>query len=29
MRATYPKDLTEVAGGLRNYIIVADRAATG
>ena len=27
VRATYSKDLTEVAGGLRNYIIVADRAA--
>ena len=27
VRATYAKDLTEVAGGLRNYIIVADRAA--
>ena len=26
VRATYSKDLTEVAGGLRNYIIVADRA---
>ncbi len=24
VRATYAKDLTEVAGGLRNYIIVAD-----
>jgi hypothetical protein len=24
--ATYSKDLTEVAGGLRNYIIVAERA---
>ncbi|HKP10484.1 MAG TPA: HD domain-containing phosphohydrolase [Blastocatellia bacterium] len=28
VRATYSKDLTEVAGGLRNYIIVADRAAS-
>jgi hypothetical protein len=28
VRATYSKDLTEVAGGLRNYIIVADRATT-
>jgi hypothetical protein len=27
VRATYSKDLTEVAGGLRNYIIVADRPA--
>jgi hypothetical protein len=26
VRATYCKDLTEVAGGLRNYIIVADKA---
>lgn len=25
VRATYSKDLTEVAGGLRNYIIIADR----
>jgi HD domain len=24
VRATYSKDLTEVAGGLRNYIIIAD-----
>lgn len=29
VRATYSKDLTEVAGGLRNYIIVADRRAAG
>ncbi|MEN3332826.1 MAG: hypothetical protein V7641_2191 [Blastocatellia bacterium] len=29
VRATYSKDLTEVAGGLRNYIIVAERAAAG
>ena len=29
VRATYSKDLTEVAGGLRNYIIVANRAAAG
>jgi HD domain len=29
VRATYSKDLTEVAGGLRNYIIIADRAAAG
>jgi hypothetical protein len=28
VRATYSKDLTEVVGGLRNYIIVAERAAT-
>jgi hypothetical protein len=28
VRATYSKDLTEVAGGLRNYIIVADRATS-
>ena len=28
VRATYSKDLTEVAGGLRNYIIVAEKAAT-
>ncbi|HJQ23317.1 MAG TPA: HD domain-containing phosphohydrolase [Blastocatellia bacterium] len=28
VRATYSKDLTEVSGGLRNYIIVADRAAS-
>ncbi len=27
VRATYSKDLTEVVGGLRNYIIVAERAA--
>jgi ribosomal protein L12E/L44/L45/RPP1/RPP2 len=26
VRATYSKDLTEVAGGLRSYIIVADKA---
>jgi hypothetical protein len=26
VRATYSKDLTEVAGGLRNYIIVAERS---
>jgi len=26
VRATYSKDLTEVAGGLRNYVIVAERA---
>ncbi|HET9529423.1 MAG TPA: hypothetical protein VFQ92_03675, partial [Blastocatellia bacterium] len=26
VRATYSKDLTEVTGGLRNYIIVAERA---
>lgn len=25
VRATYSKDLTEVAGGLRNYVIVAER----
>jgi hypothetical protein len=29
VRATYSKDLTEVAGGLRNYIIVADRTTAG
>jgi hypothetical protein len=27
VRATYSKDLTEVVGGLRNYIIVAERTA--
>jgi hypothetical protein len=27
LRATYSKDLTEVVGGLRNYIIIADSAA--
>jgi hypothetical protein len=27
IRATYSKDLTEVVGGLRNYIIVAEKAA--
>jgi hypothetical protein len=27
VRATYSKDVTEVAGGLRNYIIVADKAS--
>jgi HD domain len=27
VRATYSKDLTEVAGGLRNFIIIADRTA--
>lgn len=27
IRATYSKDLTEVVGGLRNYIIVAERTA--
>lgn len=27
VRATYSKDLTEVVGGLRNYIIVAERSA--
>lgn len=26
VRATYSKDLTEIAGGLRNYVIVAERA---
>jgi hypothetical protein len=26
VRATYSKDLTEVAGGLRNYIIIAEKA---
>ncbi len=26
VRATYSKDLTEVTGGLHNYIIIADRA---
>jgi hypothetical protein len=27
VRATYSKDVTEVAGGLRNYIIVAEKAS--
>ena len=29
VKATYSKDVTEVAGGLRNYIIVGERAPTG
>jgi hypothetical protein len=29
VRATYSKDLTEVVGGLRSYIIVADRSTAG
>ena len=28
VKATYSKDVTEVAGGLRSYIIVAERAST-
>jgi hypothetical protein len=28
VRATYSKDLTEVAGGLRSYIIIAERASS-
>jgi hypothetical protein len=28
IKATYSKDLTEVAGGLRNYIIVAQHKAS-
>lgn len=29
VRATYSKDLTEVVGGLRNYIIVAEKGSAG
>jgi len=27
VKATYSKDVTEVAGGLRNYIIVAENSS--